>query len=124
MAGILSKGTKLYVGEKALTDLQEFPDLGGAADSVEVTTLDSEAHVYINGLLSYGDTLAFKFLYAKAQFTELAALDGVQQFKVELPDKSTCSFSGECGVKMDAASVNAALTYTLNIKPTSAMVWA
>ena len=124
MAGILSKGVKLYLAEKALTDLQEFPDLGGEAESVEVTTLDDEAHMYINGLLSYGDSLAFKFLYAKTQFAELAALEGEQQWKVELPDQSTCSFKGECSVKLDAAGVNAALTYTLNVKPTSAMVWA
>lgn len=124
MAGVLSKGVKLYLGEKALTELQEFPDLGGTADSVEVTTLDDAAHMYINGLLSYGDTLAFKFLYVKEQFAELAALTGDQQWKVELPDQSTCSFKGECSVKMDGAGVNAALTYTLSIKPTTAMAWA
>lgn len=124
MAGILSKGVTLSVGGEALTNLQEFPNLGGTADSVEVTTLGDEAHVYINGLLSYGDSLEFKFLYEKAQFTELAALDGVQQWKVELPDNSSCSFSGECSVTMDGAGVNAALTYTLAVKPTSKMVWA
>lgn len=124
MAGLLSKGTKLYVGEKALTNLQELPDLGGEAESVEVTTLDDAAHMYINGLLNYGDSLAFKFLYVKEQFAELNALEGEQQFKVELPDKSTCSFKGECSVKMDAVSINASLTYTLNVKPTTEMTWA
>lgn len=124
MAGILSKGIKLYHNETALTNLQEVPDLGGEADAVEVTTLQDEAHVYINGLLSYGDSLAFKFLYEKAQFATLSALDDVQQWKVELPDGATCSFSGACSVKMDAAAVNAALTYTLAIKPTSKMIWA
>ena len=124
MAGILSKGIKLTIGSEELTNLQEIPDLGGEAESVEVTTLADAAHMYINGLMNYGDSLAFKFLYEKTQFTELNALEGEQTVKVQLPDQSTCSFKGMCSVKMDAAGVNAALTYTLSVKPTAAMVWA
>lgn len=124
MAGILSKGIKLYKGAEALTNLLEIPNLGGTTDSVEVTTLENEAHMFINGLKSYGDSLAFKFIYEKTQFTELAALEGAQTWKVELPDGATCSFSGEGSVTMDGAGVNAALSYTLNIRPTTAMVWA
>ena len=124
MSGLLSKGIKLFHGEVELTDLQEIPDLGGEAESVEVTTLADEAHMYINGILNYGDSLAFKFLYAKEQFATLNALDGEEPWKVELPDGAACSFSGACSVKMDGAGVNAALTYTLSIKPSTAMVWA
>ena len=124
MAGVLSKGIKLFLGEEELTNLQEIPDLGGEAESVEVTTLADEAHMYINGILNYGDSLAFKFLYEKAQFTTLNALEGDQDWKVELPDGATCSFSGACSVKLGGAGVNAAVTYTLSVKPSSAMVWA
>lgn len=124
MAGVLSKGIKLFHGDVELTNLQEIPDLGGEAESVEVTTLADAAHMYINGLLNYGDSLAFKFLYDKTQFTTLNALDDEEQWKVELPDGATCSFSGACSVKLDGAGVNAALTYTLSIKPSTAMVWA
>lgn len=121
---ILSKGIKLFCGEDELTNLLEVPDLGGEADSVEVTTLADGAHVFINGLMSYGDSLAFKFIYDKAQFTELAGMAGAQTWKVQFPDGATCSFSGQCSVKMDAAAVNAALTYTLAVKPSTEMVWA
>lgn len=124
MAGVLSKGIKLFHGDTELTNLQEIPDLGGEAESVEVTTLADKAHMYINGLLNYGDSLAFKFLYDKTQFTTLNALDDEEEWKVELPDGATCSFSGACSVKLDGAGVNAALTYTLSIKPSTAMVWA
>lgn len=121
---ILSKGIKLFCGEDELTNLLEVPDLGGEADSVEVTTLADGAHVFINGLMSYGDSLAFKFIYDKAQFTELAGMEGAQTWKVQFPDGATCSFGGQCSVKMDAAAVNAALTYTLAVKPSTEMVWA
>jgi hypothetical protein len=121
---VISKGITLYHAEKALTNLQEIPELGGTAEAIEVTTLADPAHMYTDGILNYGDSLDFKFLYEKAQFTQLAGVDGSQSWKVELPDDSTCSFTGTCSVKLDGVGVNAALTYTLSIKPDSAMVWA
>lgn len=120
----ISKGITLAYGEKVLTNLQEIADLGGSAESIEITTLADAAHMYTNGLLNYGDSLDFKFLYEKEQFIELNSLTGSQDWKVTLPDSATCSFGGECSVKLDAVGVNAALTYTLSIKPDSAMVWA
>lgn len=121
---VISKGIKLLHGEKELTNLQEIPELGGDTESIEITTLADAAHMYTNGIKNYGDSLAFKFLYEKEQFTELAALNGVEQWSVQLPDGSKCSFSGSCSVKLDGVGVNAALTYTLSIKPSTEMVWA
>lgn len=121
---VISKGITLYHGEKELTNLMEIPELGGTVESIEVTTLADAAHVYTDGLISYGDSLAFKFLYEKAQFSELNGLTGSQTWKVELPDGATCTFGGACSVKLDGAGVAAALTYTLSIKPDSEMIWA
>lgn len=121
---VISKGITLSMGDKELTNLQEIPELGGEAEAIEITTLADVAHMYTDGLLNYGDSLAFKFLYEKAQFVELSAVKDSQTWKVELPDGSTCSFGGTCSVKLDGVGVNAALTYTLSIKPNSAMVWA
>ena len=120
----ISKGITLKVGEKLLTNLQEIPELGGTSEAIEITTLADAAHMYTDGILNYGDSLAFKFLYDKEQFNELAALEGSQSCVVTLPDGATCTFSGTCSVKLDGVGINAALTYTLNIKPDSAMVWA
>ena len=121
---VISKGITLYLGEKALTNLQEIPELGGTAESIEITVLSDVAHMYTDGILNYGDSLAFKFLYEKEQFVALHGAEGSQEWKVELPDGATCSFSGSCSVALDGVGVNAALTYSLNIKPASAMVWA
>lgn len=120
---VISKGIQLFLGEKALTNLQEIPELGGTAESIEITTLADVAHTYTDGILNYGDNLAFKFLYEKTQFTELNGTDQ-GQWKVELPDGSTCSFGGSCSVALDGVGVNAVLTYTLNIKPNTEMIWA
>ena len=121
---VISKGITLSYGDTVLTNLQEIPELGGDTEAIEITTLADAAHTYTNGILNYGDNLAFKFLYEETQFATLNGLNDSQQWKVELPDGATCSFSGTCSVKLDGVGVNAALTYTLNIKPNSEMVWA
>lgn len=107
-----------------LTNLQEIPELGGSAEAIEITTLADEAHVYTDGLLDYGDSLDFKFLYEKVQFNTLNALVGATNWQVKLPDNSVCSFSGTSSVKLDGVGVASALTYTLSVKPNSKMVWA
>ena len=120
---VISKGITLYLAEKALTNLQEIPDLGGEVEAIEITTLADGAHVYTDGLKNYGDSLAFKFLYEGAQFAELNALSGVSNWKVELPDGEACAFTGTSSVKLDGVGINSALTYTLSIKPNSEMSW-
>lgn len=132
MAGTLSKGIKLSYKASGgnsytdLTNLQEIPDVGGSADSVEVTTLDDAAHMYINGLLDYGDSLDFTFLYDKTQFTALNALTGTTSWKITLPGTSalTASFDGESSVKLNSVGVNDAITYTLSVKPSTAITFA
>lgn len=120
----ISKGITIKVANNTLTNLQEIPELGGTRESIEITTLADDAHMFTDGILNYGDNIAFKFLYEKEQFTTLNGLTGAQTIVVTLPDSSTCTFSGTCSVKLDGVGINAPLTYTLNVKPNSAMVWA
>ena len=120
----ISKGITIKVADNLLTNLQEIPELGGTRESIEITTLGDDAHMYTDGILNYGDNISFKFLYEKEQFTTLNGLKGTQTIVVTLPDSSTCTFSGTSSVKLDGVGINAPLTYTLNVKPNSAMVWA
>lgn len=126
---VISKGITLsYKGStgefQELTNLQEIPELGGDVEAIEITTLADAAHMYTDGIKNYGDSLAFKFLYEKEQFSTLNGLTTSQTWKVALPDGESCTFSGTCNVKLDGVGVNAALTYTLSIKPNSEMAWA
>lgn len=125
---VISKGIKLsYKAESAfveLTNLQEIPDLGGETEAIEITTLADAAHMYTDGIKNYGDALAFKFLYEGTQFTTLNGLSGEKEWQVELPSGEACTFSGSCSVKLDGVGVNAALTYTLSIRPSTEMAWA
>lgn len=127
---VISKGIKLSykagdAGEFVeLTNLFEIPELGGDTDKIEITTLADGAHTYTNGIKNYGDSVAFKFYYEKEQFTTLNGLDAECDWKVELPDATSYTFSGTPSVKLDGVTYNAALTYSLNIAPTSEMVVA
>ena len=126
---VISKDIKLaYMGTNNdyiyLTNLQSIPELGGDTDAIEITTLADAAHTYTNGIKNYGDSLAFKFLYDMGQFNTLSAFENeIKAWQVALPDGMMCNFSGSCSVKLDGVGVNAALTYTLSIKPTSQMTW-
>lgn len=132
MSAIKTQGIKLSYKAASgssfieLKDCLGIPELGGTKDKIEITTLDSTAHEYMNGLDNYGDSLDFQFLYKDEQFKALNALDGVIEWKVTLPAPSNMSatFSGECAVRLDAASGNDKVTYTLGITPSSAIVFA
>jgi hypothetical protein len=126
---VISKGITLSYKNGSddfavLTNLQEIPELGGDVEAIEITTLADSAHMYTDGIKNYGDSLAFKFLYEDAQFTTLNGLSGSSEWRVSLPDGTTCTFGGTSSIKLDGVGVNAALTYTLAIKPNSEMIWA
>lgn len=130
MAGILSKGItlsyKVADGEfVALTNLQEIPEIGnGAREKIEVTTLADDNKQYIAGLGDSGQELSFKFLHEKAQFTALVAINETTDWEVALPDGIKATFAGTPSVKMDSASANAALTYTLTVMVESDITFA
>lgn len=127
---VISKGITLSykTGDASeyieLTNLQEIPDLGGEGEAIEITTLADAAHMYTDGILNYGDSLAFKFLYEQAQFETLVNMEGSVGWKVTLPDGLACTFGGTKSVKLDAVGIYSALTYTLAVKPDSEMIWA
>ena len=127
MAGLLSKGITLSYkgladeGYTLIPNLQEVPELGGSAEKVDVTTLADGNYKYINGIKDFGD-LAFKFLYdnsgTQSNYRICRGLeeDGtVIDWQVEFPDGTTFEFAGEASTAIDSASVNSALTFTLNI---------
>lgn len=126
MAGILSKGITLsYKGSGSsytvIDNLQECPELGGSAETVEVTTLADGNKKYIKGIKDFGE-LEFKFLYdnsgATSNYRVVKGLEDagkVVDWKVTFPDGTAFAFSGEVTTKIDGAAVNAALTFAATI---------
>jgi hypothetical protein len=60
-----------------LIDIKSFPDLGGAPEMLETTTLSDNMQTYIPGIQSL-DALEFESNYTKEDFIKLKALDGVE----------------------------------------------
>ena len=129
MAGILTKGIKVYYktsGETytELTNLIDLPEIGnGEKEMIDVTVLTDDVKKSIAGLGDSAQTLAFKFLYVKDQFTTLIGMTDSCGWKVEMPDGVNATFTGTPSVKFDSASPNAALTYTLSIGVESAITF-
>lgn len=143
MAGILTKGIKLSYGSGEgssetwveIANLQECPELGGAADKVDVTCLADENYKYINGIKDFGD-LAFTFLYDASETTSnFQVCKGFEtsgarvHFQVEFPDSLTASghgttftFYGYVSCSTGSASVNAPITFTMNVTLNSDIV--
>lgn len=139
--GLLTKGIKLSyatitsgtVGTYTdLDDLQAIPDVGGSRDSIETTTLADDSHRYINGLIDYGDSLDFTFLYGTTNFDTVAGLSETTEYswKITFPGEgssttgNTCTFKGMPHVRVNGVGVNEVITYTLSVKPTSAFTFA
>ena len=127
MSGILSKGIKLGYSKNGTTtytdipDLQECPQLGGAAEKVEVTVLSDANKRYINGVKDFGE-LAFKFLYDNSGETSnyrvvkgLENSEKITNWQVTFPDGTKFAFTGQVSTQIDSAAVNAALTFTATI---------
>ena len=124
--GILTKNTKLSVkiADSFVdlgADLQEFPNLGGAAEQVEVTTLADGNRRYINGIKDFG-SLEFTFLYdgsdSQGSYQKLRAIEVAgtnAEWKVTLPDSVEFTFTGQASVAINGGAVNDAITFTLTI---------
>ena len=57
-----------------LVPVKDFPDLGSAPDTIEVTTLRDKMKRYIQGLQDTG-SFEFTYNYTKTDFTKVKALD-------------------------------------------------
>lgn len=61
-----------------LIDIKDFPDLGGAPEMLETTTLSDKMQTYIPGIQSL-DALEFTANYTKKDYTALKALEGKEE---------------------------------------------
>ena len=71
---LMKKGTSAY---EKLIDIKDFPDLGGAPEMLETTTLSDYMQTYIEGIQSQ-DALEFTANYTLSDYTMLAGLKGTE----------------------------------------------
>lgn len=98
--------------------LMEVPELGGAPEKIDITTLSDDVKKYIPGIKDYGD-LVFKFLYENDEATSnYRVLKGLEKdgnavaFCIEYPDGTAHYFVAIPSVKIDSGAINGALTFS------------
>lgn len=114
-----------------LIDIKSFPDLGGAPEMLETTTLSDAMQTYIPGIQSL-DALEFEANYTKADFAKLKAMEGTEkQFAVwfggtgegeTLTPTGTdgkFKFKGQLSVYPVGSGVNEVVNMNINIAPST-----
>ena len=114
-----------------LTDIKEFPDLGGEPEMLETTTLSDNMQTYIAGIQSM-DGLSFSANYDMTEYQKLKALEGkkesyavwfggTENSGVVTPDGSNgkFAFDGELSVYPVGGGVNEVVGMNITIAPSS-----
>lgn len=128
----LMSSTDGAVYEK-LIDIKSFPDLGGAPEMLETTTLSDAMQTYIPGIQSL-DALEFEANYTKADYTKLKALEGKeQQYAVwfggtgegetltPTGSDGKFKFKGKLSVYPVGSGVNEVVNMNINIAPSTSI---
>lgn len=105
-----------------LVDIKDFPDLGGAPEMLETTTLSDSMQTYIPGIQG-SDALEFTANYTKADYDKIVALEGEQSFAIFFTDEdeSKFYFNGYVSVRVNGGGVNEVVGMTISIAPSSAI---
>ena len=110
-----------------LVDIKDFPDLGGAPEMLETTTLSDSMQTYIPGIKS-SDALEFTANYTKADFDKIKALEGTEgDFAVYLGTEGSegkFQFKGYISVFPVGGGVNEVVSMTITIAPSTAITIA
>lgn len=114
-----------------LVDIKSFPDLGGAPEMLETTTLSDNMQTYIAGIQSL-DALEFEANYTKEDYTTLKALEGkTEKYAVwfggtesggNLTPSGTdgkFEFEGQLSVYAAGGGVNEVVNMNISIAPST-----
>lgn len=114
-----------------LIDIKSFPDLGGAPEMLETTTLSDAMQTYIPGIQSL-DALEFEANYTKADFAKLKAMEGTEkQYAVwfggtgegetltPTGSDGKFKFKGQLSVYPVGSGVNEVVNMNINIAPST-----
>lgn len=114
-----------------LVDIKDFPDLGGAPELLETTTLSDGAQTYIPGIQSQ-EALEFTANYTSADYATLKALEGTEldlavwfgatvSGGVATPTGSDgkFEFKGKLTVFITGGGVNEVVNMTISIAPST-----
>lgn len=128
---LMKKSTGQSAEYSKLVDIKDFPDLGGAPEMLETTTLSDGASTYIPGIQSQ-NALEFTANYTKTDFTTLKALEdtetdfavwfGATVTKTGVTPTGTdgkYEFKGKLSVYVVGGGVNEVVNMKISIAPST-----
>ena len=114
-----------------LVDIKDFPDLGGAPEMLETTTLTDGMQTYIPGIQSL-DALEFTTNYTKADYDDLKELEGTEMYfsvwfggtvsgneVTPTGVDGKFNFKGQLSVYANGGGVNEVVGMTITIAPST-----
>jgi len=103
-------------------DIKNFPDLGGAPELIETTTLSDAMQTFINGIQTAGE-MSFTCNYTKADYTAVKADEGKELYYAlefgENGGEGVFVWQGEHSVYLTGAEVNAVVEMVISIAPST-----
>ena len=110
-----------------LIDIKDFPDLGGAPEMIETTTLSDNMQTYIPGIQSL-DALEFTANYTLNDFKKIKAMEGKDTefavwFGAEGAD-GKFEFNGQISAFPVGGGVNEVVGMTISIAPSTPITLA
>jgi hypothetical protein len=124
---ISTYGIKLKVGETAetleqLVCIKDFPDLGGAPEQIETTTLCDSQQTFINGIKSMG-VMEFTANYDSEDYDAIEALSGQELFyELEFGESGAdgvFKWKGEHTVRVTGGGVNSVVEMVISVAPST-----
>lgn len=116
---------------KKLIDIKEFPDLGGAPEMIETTTLSDAMKTFIEGIQN-ADALSFPANYTLDEYKKLNALKGEEQelavwfggtkagdTVTPTGSNGKYKFKGTVSVFVKGAGTNAPVEMTITVAPST-----
>ena len=127
---LMTKKTETY---EKLVDIKDFPDLGGAPEMLETTTLSDSMQTYIEGIQSQ-DVLEFTINYDLTTYQTLLAMKGTEtEFSVWFGGNESggsvtptgaegkFNFKGYLSVRVVGKGVNEVKEAIISIAPSTAI---
>lgn len=100
-------------------DIKDFPDLGGAPEMLETTTLSDEMQTYIMGIQG-SDMMEFTCNYTKADFQAVEADANTDlYYALEFGTEGTFEWQGQHTAWVVGAGVNAVTEFKIGIAPST-----
>ncbi len=107
-----------------LVDIKSFPDLGGAPEAIDTTTLSDKMRTSVPGIIEL-DTLSFECNYTKTDYEKCKALDNKEtDFAIYLGNDleggdGKFYFKGKSATFVTGGGVNEAVGMTVTINCTT-----